>query len=309
MPLPTYEEFIEPILRVLSEKSEGMRAAEVHDAAAKRLNLTEEQLRTLLNSGQPMYRNRAGWAYDRIKRAGFADTSQRGIWRLNPKGLAYVKEHPNPLDIEEAKKLGAEYLNVPLGHLLSNGQDESVAKRVEISQKEVESSQSPDEQLEQAWNKIRDATALSLLDYLSQVTPARFELIVLDVLHALGYGASREDLKHIGGVQDGGVDGVISLDKLGLEKVYIQAKRWKDKVGSAELQAFYGAVAGQKAKRGVIITTSDYTSAAVNFGNSVEGIVMVNGRQLVDLMMDYDVGVTSRSLKIPRIDTDYFDES
>lgn len=91
--------------------------------------------------------------------------------------------------------------------------------------------------------------------------------------------------------------------------VYIQAKRWKDKVGSAELQAFYGAVAGQKAKRGVIITTSDYTSAAVNFGNSVEGIVMVNGRQLVDLMMDYDVGVTSRSLKIPRIDTDYFDES
>src|SRR5690625_1190944 len=90
MPLPTYEEFIEPILRVLSEKPGGMRAADVHDAAAKRLNLTEEQLRTLLNSGQPMYRNRAGWAYDRIKRAGFADTSQRGIWRLNTKGLAYV---------------------------------------------------------------------------------------------------------------------------------------------------------------------------------------------------------------------------
>src|SRR5699024_3601498 len=98
MPLPTYEEFIDPILRVPAEKPEGMRAAEVHDVAAERLGLTDEQLRTLLNSGQLMYRNRAGWAYDRIKRAGFADTAQRGIWRLNSKGLAYVKEHPNPLN-------------------------------------------------------------------------------------------------------------------------------------------------------------------------------------------------------------------
>src|SRR5699024_8908740 len=103
-------------------------------------------------------------------------------------------------------------------------------------------------------------------------------------------------------------DGVISLDKLGLEKVYVQAKRWKGSVGSAELQAFYGALAGQKAKRGVIITTSDFTSSAITFGESVEGIVMVNGRRLVNLMMDYDVGVTSRLLKIPRVDADYFDD-
>src|SRR5699024_10559162 len=139
---------------------------------AERLGLTDEQLRTLLNSGQLMYRNRAGWAYDRIKRAGFADTAQRGIWRLNSKGLAYVKEHPNPLSVEEARKLGAEYLNVPLGQLLSDAQDASAAKSVAISQKEVESSPSPDELLEQAWNKIRETTALSLLEYLSKVTPA-----------------------------------------------------------------------------------------------------------------------------------------
>lgn len=163
--------------------------------------------------------------------------------------------------------------------------------------------------LEQALEQIRSATAESLLEYLLQVSPTRFKFIVLDLLHALGYGANRDDLKHVGGVSDGGIDGVISLDKLGLEKVYVQAKRWQGSVGSAELQAFYGALAGQKAKPGVIITTSDFTARAKAFGASVEGILMVNGHKLVELMMDHDVGVTSRSLRIPRIDMDYFEES
>jgi restriction system protein len=167
---------------------------------------------------------------------------------------------------------------------------------------------SPEERLEQALKELRASVAGDLLDSLLQVSPARFEVIVLDVLHRLGYSANREDLQQVGGSGDGGIDGVISLDALGLEKVYVQAKRWQNTVSRPELQAFYGALAGQKAKRGVFITTSGFSAQAVDFARSVEGIVLVDGQRLVNLMMDHEVGVTSRLLKLPRLDSDYFNE-
>lgn len=125
----------------------------------------------------------------------------------------------------------------------------------------------------------------------------------------MGYGASRADLQRVGGSGDGGIDGVISLDRLGLEKVYVQAKRWQNSVGRPEIQSFYGAVVGQRAKKGVFITTSAYTAQASEYAKSVEGIVLVDGARLAELMIDHEVGVTSRRLFIPKFDTDYFDES
>ena len=156
--------------------------------------------------------------------------------------------------------------------------------------------------------ELRESTASELLENLHRVSPGRFEVIVLDVLHRLGYGASRHDLHRVGGSGDAGIDGVISLDKLGLEKVYVQAKRWNSSVGRPDLQAFYGALAGQKAKRGVFITTAGFTAQALEFGRSVEGVVLVDGLRLVNLMMDHEVGVSSRTLKVPKLDSDYFDE-
>ena len=132
-------------------------------------------------------------------------------------------------------------------------------------------------------------------------------MIVLDVLHGLGYGISRQDLQRVGGSGDAGIDGIISLDKLGLEKVYVQAKRWQGTVGRPELQAFYGALAGQKAKRGIFITTSSFTVQALEFAKTVEGLALIDGARLVELMMDTEVGVTSRVLKVPSLDSDYFD--
>lgn len=131
---------------------------------------------------------------------------------------------------------------------------------------------------------------------------------MLDLLHRLGYGASRNDLQRVGGSGDGGIDGVISLDTLGLEKVYVQAKRWQHTVGSPELRDFYGALAQQKAKRGVFITTSGFTVQAIDFAKSVDGIVLVDGTKLVHLMMDHEVGVSSRAFKLPKLDSDHFDE-
>jgi restriction system protein len=124
----------------------------------------------------------------------------------------------------------------------------------------------------------------------------------------MGYGASRADLQRVGGTGDAGIDGIISLDRLGLEKVYVQAKRWQNAVGRPELQAFYGALAGQKAKKGVFITTSGFTAQALDFARSVEGIVLVDGVRLAGLMIDHEVGITSRTVRIPKIDSDYFDD-
>jgi restriction system protein len=124
----------------------------------------------------------------------------------------------------------------------------------------------------------------------------------------MGYGTSRSDLQRVGGSGDGGIDGIISLDRLGLEKVYVQAKRWKGSVGRPEVQGFYGALAGQRANRGVFLTTSTFTAQAVDFANSVERIVLVDGERLADLMIEHGVGVSHRIVKVPQLDSDYFED-
>ena len=159
-----------------------------------------------------------------------------------------------------------------------------------------------------ALEEIRRSVVAELLDTLATVTPAFFETLVLDLLHRMGYGANRADLQRVGGSGDAGIDGIISLDRLGLEKVYVQAKRWQGTVGRPEIQAFYGALAGQRAKKGVFITTSGYTAQALQFAQSVEGIVLVDGVRLAELMVDHEVGVTARVLKVPKVDVDYFEE-
>ena len=169
-------------------------------------------------------------------------------------------------------------------------------------------SASPDDRLEAALSELRQTVSAEILESLSQVTPQQFESIVLDLLHRMGYGASRDDLQRVGGVGDAGIDGVISLDRLGLEKVYVQAKRWQGSVGRPEVQAFYGALAGQRANRGVFLTTSTYTQQAIDFAKSVERIVLVDGEKLAGLMIEHEVGVTLRPIKVPKLDSDYFEE-
>jgi restriction system protein len=167
---------------------------------------------------------------------------------------------------------------------------------------------SPDDRLEQALSELRQGVVAELLDLLSQVSPEYFETIVLDVLHKMGYGTSRADLLRVGRSGDGGIDGVISLDRLGLEKVYVQAKRWQSAVGRPDVQAFYGALAGRRATKGVFITTSSFSPQAVEFAGSIERIVLVDGARLAELMIEYEVGVASRAVRVPKIDSDYFEE-
>lgn len=307
MPVPTYDQFIEPLLRFLAVHPEGVAAKLAHEQAANALGLTDEDKQELLPSGaQPIYKNRAGWAHDRLKRAGLSSSPRRGFWRITQDGASFIKGHPAPFPAELAEKLAMGYISVKLKPSAPN--QPTSAPSVQPTLTHGTPLASPDDRLGQALEELRQAAESELLELLASVSPAFFETIVLDFLHRMGYGASRADLQRVGGSGDGGIDGVISLDRLGLEKVYVQAKRWQSNVGRPELQAFYGALAGQKAKKGVFITTSGFTTQALDFAKSVEGIVLIDGTRLAALMIEYELGVTARTVKIPKIDGDYFDE-
>lgn len=307
MSVPTYDKFIEPLLRYLATKPGEVRASDAHEAAAASLGIAEQDKQELLPSGtQPVYKNRAGWAHDRLKRAGLSRSPRRGYWQLTDDGRKFVAEHRNALSAKDVEQLAIGYMDVrlrppPTGEALA-----AVAVAQPLAPSAAVSS--PDERLGEALSELRRSVAGELLETLATVSPSFFESIVLDLLHRMGYGASRSDLQRVGGSGDGGIDGIISLDRLGLEKVYVQAKRWQSAVGRPEIQAFYGALAGQRANKGVFITTSGYTAQAIDFARSVERIVLVDGPRLAELMIDHEVGVSARTIKVAKLDSDYFDE-
>ncbi|WP_413483001.1 restriction endonuclease [Morganella psychrotolerans] len=304
MAVPTYDKFIEPVLRFLKHHPEGIAAKYAHEGAAKALGLDDNQRSELISSGQLVYKNRAGWAHDRLKRAGLSQSVSRGKWCLTEAGFEWIKNNPFPLTKEQVAHLAFGFMNVKLktspDTVMPDGYTQTDADNPRLVR-------SPDDRLNDALKEIRESVALDLLTNLLQVSPVRFEFIVLDVLHKLGYGSHRDDLQRVGGTGDGGIDGIISLDKLGLERIYVQAKRWQGTVGRPDLQAFYGALAGQKAKRGIFITTSGYTAHAIEFAKSVEGLVLIDGNRLVNLMMDNEIGVSSKIIKLPKPDMDYFE--
>lgn len=303
--IPTYDHFIEPVLRYLGSRSEGAFTRDIQEAVANAMNLSAEQRAEVLPSGQQaVYKNRIGWAHDRLKRAGLSTSPKRGFWFLTPAGTAYIAKHPAPLSQEAVDVLTTVD---PDSRLRPTTPDALEGAGTPETQPRLET-ESPDDRLARALREINDAVASELLDTIAHSTPQFFEILVLDLLHAMGYGASRTDLQHVGKSGDGGIDGIISLDRLGLEKVYVQAKRWQQSIGRPDIQGFYGALAGQRAKKGVFITTSAFTAQATDFARSVEGIVLIDGARLASLMIEHGVGVSHNVVKVPKLDSDYFEE-
>lgn len=306
MTVPTYDKFIEPILRYLAGHPDGALARDAHEAAAQTLGLSDAERQELLPSGtQPVYKNRAGWAHDRLKRAGLSSSPRRGYWQLTPRGIEFAASHSTPLPAADVEQLAVGFMDV---RLRERTDQPNTPAPLPDPASSVSVTASPDDRLGEAIVELRASVAAELLEALRTASPSFFETIVLDLLHKMGYGASRADLQRVGGSGDGGIDGVISLDKLGLEKVYVQAKRWQQTVGRPEVQAFYGALAGQRANKGVFIATSSYTPQALEFARSVERVVVIDGARLAQLMIDHEVGVTARVVRVPKIDSDYFDE-
>lgn len=213
MSVPTYDRFIEPIVRFLATRPDGVPAREAHDAAAEALLLTESDREHSLPTGQATYKNRAGWAHDRLKRAGYSTSPKHGVWCLTAAGRKFVADNPAPLSPTQVVALARNYLDVKLNPDVQGARTGPMSEGLQPN--EV---QSPDDRLQTALAEIRTSVSSELLDLLLQVSPKYFETVVLDLLHKLGYGTSRSDLQRVGGSGDGGIDGVISLDRLGLEK-------------------------------------------------------------------------------------------
>ena len=311
--VPTYDQFIDPVFRVLERHVDGVPTAQVYDLVADEVGLTQSQRDEILPSGrQPYYKNRIGWAFDRLKRVGAAESAKRGHWTLTPEGRDFIEAHPHPLNDDEVWELSrVENADTDLLERLSAGLESSLDEASEAIASAPRLT--PEELIESSVDQLHESVSRELLQRVLEAPPEFFERLVLDVLLAMGYGADRRALTHVGGVSDGGIDGIITLDRLGLEKVYIQAKRWapENKVGRPDLQGFYGALASRKANKGVFITTSSFTEPAREFATQVsDGIVLVNGAMLTKLMIEFGVGVsTQRVVRIVQVDTDYFEDT
>lgn len=299
MSIPTYDAFIEPLLRYLAIHSSGVTPNEARSVLADQLGLTEEDRVARLPSGQQrVFHNRIGWAHDRLKRSGLSTSVRRGFWQITPAGTQFVRTHPSPLNDQELEQIWRIPDDSRLRPPSERSKDSELQAPIE----------SPDERIETALSELNESIAAELLALIGQASPTFFEQLVLDLLHAMGYGTDRTDLQRVGGSGDGGIDGIISLDRLGLEKIYIQAKRWQHGVGRPEIQSFFGALAGRRASKGVFITTSTFTKDARAYADSVSGqLVLVDGERLAHLMIEHRVGVSHKPIYIARVDGDYFE--
>jgi restriction system protein len=295
--VPTYDQFIGPLLYFLAGLPDGAPASNAKLAMADAMALSEAQRTERIPSGSLTYAHRTGWAHDRLKRAGLSASKQWGHWKLTEAGVDFAKAYPKLSESDLKRIIEADELPTrPKGNdpgLRANGNLYT----------------SPEERIDVALAELRESVARDLLDNIGRSDPEFFEHLVLELLHAMGYGTDRSDLQRVGGSGDGGIDGIISLDRLGLEKVYVQAKRWKNSVGSPEIQGFMGALQLQGASKGVFITTSTFTKDARGASEKARGsIVLVDGQRLANLMIDHGVGVSHKAIRVPKVDNDYFDE-
>lgn len=306
MSVPTYDRFIEPLLRFLAEHESGANVVDAYEALADRMKLTPTDRAELLPSGaQAVYKNRIGWAHDRLKRAQLSESPKRGRWTLTAAGRAFVASHKKALSDAEIEAIA----DADRASRVKTKSDAGTTRTAPREATAVTGTSSPEERIESALAELRESVGRDLLESIGRAPPEFFEHLVLDLLHAMGYGTNRTDLQRVGGSGDGGIDGIISLDRLGLEKVYVQAKRWKNPVGSPEIQTFMGALQLQAASKGVFITTSSFTKEAQAAALKARAqIVIVDGVRLVSLMMEHGVGVTDKPLRMPKIDSDYFEE-
>jgi restriction system protein len=302
MSVPSYFEFIEPLLRVLYDHPDGLKTSDAYEEVADNVGLSAEQRAEMLPSGsQETYKNRIGWAHDRLKRADLSQSAELGVWQLTSKGAQLIEENPEALDDETINRIYRGKTSEASSTLTRDTGDSAT---------EDEQKKTPDERIDAAICELKESVSDELLKLIHNRSAEFFEHLVLDVLQAMGYGTGENSIGHKGASHDGGIDGVISLDQLGLEKIYVQAKRWQNNsVGRPDLQKFYGALSERQASKGVFITTSTFSTAAEEFADSIsDSIVLVNGAELTDLMISYGVGIRSeRTVEVVDIDRDYFE--
>ncbi len=284
-----------PILQLLGDQQEHF-LRDIIDQLAAHFGLSQDERNQLLPSGtQPVFANRAAWGRTYLGKAGLLETVGRGKIRITTRGLDVLKSQPPAINIA----LLNQFPEFEAFHRASPKAEAPATAEVET----------PEEAMESNHQGLRAALALDLLDRIKKCSPQFFERLVVDLLVAMGYGGSRKDAgEAVGRSGDGGIDGIIKEDRLGLDIVYIQAKRWESTVGRPQVQAFAGSLEGHRARKGVFITTSQFTPDAREYVTRIEKkIVLIDGERLAQFMIDHHVGVTHvATYQVKKVDADYF---
>ena len=303
MPIPDYQTVMLPLLEISSDGKEHYIRNAIEDLSA-RFKLSESDRKELLPSGtDTIFDNRVGWARTYLKKAGLIQYVRRGYFQITDRGRTVLSKKPAKIDVAFLRQYPefAEFWNPKktTGDRAPENPAENIA-------------QTPEEAISEGYLKLRKQVEADILARVKICPPEFFERLFVRLLTAIGYGGSLADAgKAIGRSGDGGIDGVIKEDKLGLDLLYIQAKRWDNTtVGRPEIQKFVGALYGKKAKRGVFITTSTFSKEALDYAEALDSkVVLINGQQLAELMFEYGVGVsTVSSYVVKRIDSDFFED-
>jgi restriction system protein len=315
MSVPDFQTLMLPVLR---EFADGVEHAtkDIRLRVADRLQLTPADIAELVPSGgQTRLANRVAWAHIYLKRAGLLASARRGVYRITPRGEEVLKSPPPRIDIDflgQYPEFAAFRSPDELPNLKST--DPALLKiMTEGIPSSIDSpALTPDEQVRIGTARIKENLVVQILERVMRGTPAAFEKLVVDLIVKMGYGGSYADAaaQVVGKSGDGGIDGIIKQDRLGLENIYIQAKRWEGTVGRPVIQQFAGALHGKNARKGVVITTSTFSSEAREYAKTSQiAIVLIDGVQLADFMIEFGVGVSDvETIEIKRLDEDYFGE-
>ncbi|HPW85283.1 MAG TPA: restriction endonuclease [Rhodoferax sp.] len=304
MAIPDYESLMLPLLKQLADGSVRV-LKDVIAALADECQLTAEERAQLLPSGGTLtFHSRVGWAKTYLKKAGLLTQPKRGMVQISAAGTEVLAENLDALSTKYLYRLES-FQDFRNGNPSAEGETKAGAS-APVS---VEVDLTPDEVIDAAFEKSREALADDVLERVKACSPSYFERLVVQLLIKMGYGGSREEAgRAVGKSGDGGIDGIINEDRLGLDAIYLQAKRWEGVVGRPEIMKFVGALAGQRASKGVFITTSWYTQEAKDYAaNSQYKVVLIDGPRLSDLMIEHDLGVSvAATYQLKRIDSDFF---
>lgn len=304
MPIPNYQTIMLPLLQLAADKQEHKFSDSVQ-YLAEQFSLTDEEKGELLPSGtQAVFNNRVGWARSYLKQAALLSSPKRGYFRITEQGLDLLAEQPEKITSTLLERYSEfqEFRN--------RKKDPSKAPE-ENESTHIPDNETPEDSLASAYKLLRKNLEDEILSSVRDSSPSFFERLVVDLLVKMGYGGNRQDAgRALGKSGDGGIDGIINEDQLGLDVIYIQAKRWEGVVGRPEIQKFAGALQGQRARKGVFITTSGFTKEALEYASLIESkIILINGEKLASLMAEHNVGVAVvGKYEVKKIDSDYFDE-
>jgi len=295
MSIPDFQTIMLPLLKYMADGKERT-VREAADHLAAKFRLTENERKELLPSGQQeVFLNRVGWARTYMRKAGLFESKERGLFNITERGKKVLRENP--------KKINIKFLD-----RFPEFKEFRTKKRKKTEHKEPKT---PEEILEDSYMHLKDELGRDLLQRVKDSSPSFFEKLVVELLVKMGYGGTRKDAgEALGKSGDEGIDGIIKEDRLGLDIVYIQAKKWENPVSRPEIQKFAGALMGKRGKKGIFITTSSFSESARRYVKNLESkVILIDGEELAQYMIDFDVGVSKlATYEVKKIDSDYFTE-